>query len=109
MTDKVLQKYAELIVKCGVNVQKGQYVIIEADIERADLVRLVTEEAYKAGAAYVFTDWSDTSVQRLHYTYAATGELSKVYPFIEEKWRWKVDNLPCMIYILSDDPDAFSA
>ena len=35
MTDKVLQKYAELIVKCGVNVQKGQYVIIEADIERA--------------------------------------------------------------------------
>ncbi|MBR4587812.1 MAG: aminopeptidase [Lachnospiraceae bacterium] len=108
MTDKVLQKYAELIVQCGVNVQKGQYVIIEADIERADLVRFVTEEAYKAGAAYVFTDWSDTSVQRLHYTYAAAGELSKVYPFIEEKWRWKVDNLPCMIYILSDDPDAFS-
>ena len=54
-----LKKYAEVAVKVGLNVQKGQQVIINAPIEAADLVRLVTDESYKVGASDVVTLYVD--------------------------------------------------
>lgn len=108
MTEEILQKYAELIVKCGVNVQKGQQVIVVSDIEQADLVVKVVEESYKQGAAFVTVDWTNTKVDLLHYQYGETEELSKVYPHVEAKWQWRTDVLPCMIYIESEDPDAYA-
>ena len=46
----MLEKYAELIVKQGVNVQPGQDVVITSDVCNADLVKAIAKEAYKVGA-----------------------------------------------------------
>jgi len=62
-----LSKYAELIVRVGVNVQKGQEVFVAASIEIAELVRLVAAKAYEAGAGNVHVDWSDEALTRLKY------------------------------------------
>ena len=43
-----LSKYAQLIVKAGLNVQPAQIVVIDAPVESVELVRLVTKEAYAA-------------------------------------------------------------
>ena len=48
-----LRKYANLIAKCGVNVQKGQEVIVSAELDQPEFVKMVVEECYKAGAAKV--------------------------------------------------------
>ena len=48
-----LSKYAQLIVKAGLNVQPAQIVVIDAPVESVELVRLVTKEAYAAGAREV--------------------------------------------------------
>ncbi|OXS55347.1 aminopeptidase [Cohnella sp. CIP 111063] len=68
---KQLDKYAELIVRVGVNVQKGQEVFMIASIEIAELVRRVAAQAYEAGASNVHVDWSDEALSRLKYEKAA--------------------------------------
>ena len=50
-----LDKYAELVVRAGLNVQQGQEVLIEADLEAAPLVRLAAKHAWAAGAGEGFT------------------------------------------------------
>jgi aminopeptidase len=52
-SNKLLKKYAQLIVKTGVNVQKNQQVVLVSSISAYDLALLVLEECYKAGASKV--------------------------------------------------------
>ncbi|MBC1435529.1 aminopeptidase [Listeria rocourtiae] len=62
-----LEKYAELIVKVGVNVQPNQKVVINSSIESAPLSRLITKKAYEAGASDVIINWADEKVTLLRY------------------------------------------
>lgn len=54
-----LHRYARLAILGGINVQLGQELIIGADVSEVAFVRLLTEEAYKAGATNVFVIYSD--------------------------------------------------
>ncbi|SDW20503.1 aminopeptidase [Kandleria vitulina] len=63
----MLKKYAQLIVRQGVNLQKGQDLVISADVECAPLVKEIAKEAYKAGARDVIPDYSDETLTRLRY------------------------------------------
>ena len=51
--DERLERYAELCVRVGANVQPGQELFIEALVEHAPLARALTREGYRAGASYV--------------------------------------------------------
>jgi aminopeptidase len=53
MDARKLKDYAQVITKVGVNVQKGQVVIINSIVEAYPLTRLVVEECYKLGAKKV--------------------------------------------------------
>ena len=55
----MIKKYAELIVKKGLNVQKGQEVVVTASVESAELVREVAKVAYEVGAKEVIVAYSD--------------------------------------------------
>ena len=59
-----LKKYAELIVKVGVNVQKGQPVVLYISVTQQELAHLIVEEAYEAGASEVMIEWKDTFSER---------------------------------------------
>ncbi|WP_336881508.1 aminopeptidase [Priestia koreensis] len=65
-----LEKYAELAVKVGVNIQPGQTLLVNAAIHTAPFVRKVVEKAYEVGAKHVYVDWSDETVARLKYDLA---------------------------------------
>ncbi|MBN2257501.1 MAG: aminopeptidase [Anaerolineaceae bacterium] len=68
-----LQKYADVVVKIGLNIQPGQRLIIAGpltrgvDIELAPLVRLIAASAYQAGARYVDVIWADPGLRLLRY------------------------------------------
>lgn len=51
--DDYLEKYANLLIKKGVNIQKGQTLLITIAVEHHKLARLLTKKAYEAGAAEV--------------------------------------------------------
>jgi aminopeptidase len=62
--DERLERYAELAVRVGANVQEGQEVFVEGLVEHAELVRALTRQAYRAGASYVNVRYHDQHVRR---------------------------------------------
>ena len=104
----LLQKYAELIVRTGTNVQPGQVVQLTISVEQHAFAALVIEECYKAGAKKVNVDWLYDIQSRLNYQYAEQEVLSKVLPWEESKMKQMVEDLPCRIFIASEDPDAMN-
>ncbi len=105
MKKTVLRRYAELIVRCGVNVQKGQEVVIYAELDQPEFVQLVVEEAYKAKAKKVSVEWSYQPLEKVHVRYQALKTLGAVLPWQEAKMQHRVEALPCRIHLISEDPD----
>jgi aminopeptidase len=62
--DKRLERYAELAVRIGANVQPGQEVFVRGLVEHAELVRALTRQSYRAGASYVNVVYEDQHVRR---------------------------------------------
>ena len=108
ISEKLLRKYAQLIVRMGANVQRGQIVQLTAAVEQHEFAALVMEECYKAGAKKVNMNWSSDMQNRLDLLYAEQDTLAKVLPWEEEKMKQMVEDLPCRIFIVSDDPDALN-
>jgi aminopeptidase len=59
-----LERYAELAVRVGANVQPGQEVFVHGLVEHADLIRALTRQSYRAGASYVHVLYSDQHIRR---------------------------------------------
>lgn len=105
MKKTVLREYARLIVRRGVNVQKGQDVVIYAGLDQPEFVAMVVEEAYKAKARKVSVEWSYQPLEKLHYRYCGLKTLGTVEQWQKEKQELQCQLLPCRIYLESDDPD----
>ena len=71
-----VRRYAELVVRVGLNVQPGQPVLLRAELDHAEVARAVVEEAYVAGAASVTVDWTDAHVRRSTLEHAPMGTLT---------------------------------
>ncbi|MDR0267951.1 aminopeptidase [Paenibacillus sp.] len=104
-TKKQLENYAELTVKVGVNVQPGQTVVVMGPIVAADLIRLITLQAYKAGAHNVHVEYNDDQLSKIKYL-NAPEEVFSEYP----EWRAKsmeefAEKGAAFIQIYSPDPD----
>lgn len=105
MKKTILREYAKLIVKCGVNVQKGQDVIVYADLDQPEFVKMVVEEAYKAKARKVTVEWSYQPLEKIHVRYQSVKTLGSVSQWQKEKQEEMCQTLPCRIHIISEDPD----
>ncbi len=108
-----LDKYADVIIKVGLNLQPGQRLLIGAPIfldtyapiELAPLVRLIVAKAYKAGARFVDVMWIDNQLQLLRYKYAPKDSF-------EEFPSWRTDLVHDMgksgdaiLVIYAENPD----
>ena len=105
MKKTILREYARLIVRSGVNVQKGQDVLIYADLDQPEFVQMVVEEAYKAKARKVTVNWNYQPLQKLHVRYQSVKTLGTVEAWEEARLQHYVDILPCRIHLISEDPD----
>lgn len=105
MKKTVMQKYARLIARKGINVKKGQEVIVSASLDQPEFVKMVVEECYRAGASKVTVEWSFQPITKLHYRYRSLKTLSTFEKWEIEKLEHKCETLPATIYIESDDPD----
>ena len=105
MKKTVLKEYAKLIVRMGANVQKGQNVIINAGLDQPEFVKMVVEEAYKAGARHVMVQWNYQPLTKLDVRYQSLDTLSTLENWEKEKWQHMVDTLPVMISLASANPD----
>lgn len=100
-----MQKYARLLARKGLGIQKGQEVIIQAELDQPDFVRMCVEECYRAGAAKVTVEWDYLPVSKAHLRYRTLKTLSHVEKWELEKLEHRATALPAMLYISSEDPD----
>ncbi len=105
MKKTVLREYARLIVRCGVNVQKGQDVVIYADLDQPEFVAMVVDEAYKAKARKVTVEWNYPNLLKLHTHYQTVKTMGTVEKWRQEQQQHYCDTLPCRIHLISEDPD----
>ena len=105
MNKTMQRKYARLLVRAGVNIQKGQTLIVRAQTESYPFIELLTDEAYKAGAGDVQIEWSNQTLSRLHYRHRSVTALSRVHPWEEAKMKEESERLPAAIRLVSEDPD----
>lgn len=105
MKKTVLRKYAHLIAVKGVNIQKKQEVIIQCELDQPEFVKILVDECYKAGAGKVVVIWDYQPLTKLHYRHQSVTTLSRVEKWEQERLQHYVDELPCRIYLVSEDPD----
>ncbi len=108
MKKTVLRNYARLIAQKGGNVQKGQDVVIQAELDQPEFVKMLVEECYACGARRVWVEWSYQPVTKVTQKKCTQTALSKVEDWEAEKLRHYVDTLPVRIYLESEDPDGLA-
>ncbi|WP_430609832.1 aminopeptidase [Enterococcus sp. DIV0876] len=103
-----LEKYAQLIVEVGVNVQAGHTIVIQIAVDQAPLARLLTTKAYELGAAEVIVQWTDDVVQKEFLSHAADDRLSNIPQYkIDQTDDW-VEKGASRISVVSANPDALA-
>ncbi len=108
MNKTQLRRYAKLLAKTGINVKKGQWVMVTAELDQPEFVEMVVEELYRAGAGKVTVEWAHQPLQKLHYKYAKEDVLKKIEKWEIEKLELRKKELPAMLYLESEDPDGLS-
>ena len=105
MKKTVLRAYARLIAEVGARVQKGQDVVIEAELDQPEFVTMVADACYHAGARKVTVTWKHQALEKLAIRRESVRTLRTVEDWERAKLQHYVDTLPCRIYLLSEDPD----
>lgn len=104
MNSNLIKKYAQLAIRKGVNLQTGQTLLINTNVDAVEMTRACVEEAYKAGAKRVKVFYRDEYVAKAHYQYQDVETLCQVYP-------WEIDSRldyfkegACLLHLVSDIP-----
>ena len=105
MKKTVLREYAKLLVRCGINVQKGQEVMIYAGLDQPEFVQMVVEEAYKAKAKKVIVEWNYGPLTKLHVRYQSVKTMGTVEEWQKARQQHFCDVLPARLHLASADPD----
>jgi aminopeptidase len=82
MDRRLLERYADLIVTVGANVQPDQVVAIESSPEAAPLVAAIARRAYGLGARFVDVSYFDPEVKRIRAELAPAETLDWVPPWL---------------------------
>lgn len=85
MDDATLERFAELLVGFGANVQPGQIVAVSSETGKEPLTRAVAAAAYRHGAAYVDVSYADPFVRRARIEHGSDAALETVPSWIGER------------------------
>ena len=108
--EQMLQKYADVTVRIGLNIRKGQRLVIGGpltrgvDIELAPLVRLIAASAYKAGARYVDVIWGDPLLRLQRYQMAPRDSFDEFSTWVVDARVNYLKNADAILTISADDP-----
>ncbi|MGK0576727.1 aminopeptidase [Macrococcus capreoli] len=103
--EEKLQKYAELLVKVGMNVQPDQRVFIRATVDTKDFVHLVVEEAYKAGSKDVKVAYTDDRLAQLNFEYRDQSAFETVPQYLIDERMDYAKDYAAQLALISSSPE----
>jgi len=106
MTDNDrLERFSDLVVRLGANVQPGSFVRVRSDVAHLQIARAVVERAYVAGASWVEVDWSDGPIRRSQLTHADIERLTRARPWVVERTKaWAAERGVSITLVGDPDP-----
>ncbi len=113
MTEKEIfenkkKDYAELVIRSGVNLQKGQRLSISCPVECADFGKLCAAAAYEAGCSEVLMRWLDDDLKRMKFLNAADEVFDRVDPWNAEYFNSLSEEGAAFLTIHSENPGSLS-
>lgn len=104
--EKKLDNFARLIAQFGINVQKGDDLIISSPVENPELARKICQYAYEAGAHEVLVEYNDEIIKKLDYQYQSSDLLNTYHDYVLEKMSYFIENRQAKrVVIHAEDPD----
>lgn len=104
-----LKKYAEVIVRHGVNVQPGQVVNIGTEVIHKDFAYLLVKTCYEAGAKFVNLDLGLPEAEKVRLDYVSNEDLEYMPKYVTAKYDELLDEAAANIRIIgSENPDLFA-
>ncbi|GAE24457.1 aminopeptidase S [Halalkalibacter wakoensis JCM 9140] len=100
-----LEKYAELAVKVGINIQPGQTLVVRTPLNAADYVRAVAKKAYEAGAKNVHVEWSDEELTKTKYELAPDEAFHEFPQWVAKGYEEMAENGAAFLSITGSNPD----
>ena len=97
----LLEKYADLIIRAGLNVQKGQIIVVRAHVDMKDFVRLVVKSGFENGAKDVIVQYSDDEVNKIRYD----SKNRVVYDFEALFLNETAKKGACFLSLVGENPD----
>lgn len=101
----MLEKYAELAIHTGVNLQENQTLMMNAPVDGGEFARIVARKAYEAGAKQVHINWTDDTIQRLFFENASQEVIETVPQWLVDRNDYFVENGAAVLSIRSTNPD----
>lgn len=106
---KILERYSDLIIKIGVNLQKCQGLEISCPVEKSDFAVALSKAGYKAGASIVRVRWQNQEIDKLSYKYADIDALTDIPKWLVDSKNYLVEKNFCYVAVSADDPEAFKS
>ncbi|MCL6459976.1 MAG: aminopeptidase, partial [Gorillibacterium sp.] len=100
-----LEKYAELTVHTGINIQKNQTLVINASISAVDFVRIAARKAYEAGAKNVHVEWIDDQLTLIKYLHAPEEAFTEFPLWKAAGYTEMAKDDAAFLYVRATDPD----
>lgn len=103
-----LKKYAELIVKTGIRVKKGDIVSISGEVVNFEFLRMLASEAFEAGAYDVKINYDDQKFAKLKYINAPSEVLETIPKHYIDEQIYYLDKKTKYIKVIGSDPNGLS-
>ena len=102
--EQMKRRYAHTLARVGLNVQKGQPVLVEAAIEGAEFVPIFAEECYKLGASNVIVHYLDVPNMKIAAKYRSDEDLRRVEDWEERQCQKYLDEGACYVRLEGVNP-----
>lgn len=102
--DNKLNKYARLAIEVGVNLQKGQLLMINSPVDCKEFTRMLVKNAYEVGASDVIVRWNDDIIGKYFYEYASMEKIEEVPDYMVEMYEYVVKNKAAVVSIAAPSP-----
>ena len=106
--DAMLDRLGEVVVRIGLNLAAGQELVITAPLDAAELVRRITEHAYKAGASLVTTLFTDEIAKRARFRYAPDAAFDTAATWLADGIAQAFRHNAARLAITGEDPALLS-
>lgn len=101
----LLEKYARLVVKTGINIQKNQVLVITSPIECSEFTRMVAQIAYQEGAKEVEINWRDEQFSKIRYLHAPEQSIGEFPEWNKELYLSNARQGAAFLSIAASDPE----